>query len=166
MIIYCDMDGVLVNFAQGAETVLGHPFDSSVLDSVKQKDREEILKLKDSFWTNLPPMPGMQQLWRVISKYEPHILSAEASWDRDAGVHYSKIGKLMWIKKHLGIPLKRVHIVKRSEKQDYAQSEAGPNLLIDDLHKNILEFERAGGRAIYHTSVSQTLNELRQLGYH
>lgn len=166
MIIYCDMDGVLVNFEHGAELALGHPFDSSVLDSVKQKDREEIIALKDQFWANLPPMPGMQQLWRVISKYEPHILSAEASWDRDAGVHYSRIGKMMWIKKHLSIPLKRVHIVKRSQKKDYAQSEAGPNLLIDDFRTNIAEFERAGGRAIHHTSVSQTLDELKKFGYH
>ena len=166
MIIYCDMDGVLVNFEKGAEIAVGHPFDSSILDSVKQQDRQKILQLKDEFWTNLPPMPEMMRLRKVISKYQSHILSAEASWDRDAGVRYSRIGKMMWAKKHLGIPLTRVHIVRRSEKQDYAQSETGPNLLIDDFRNNIEEFRRAGGIAIHHMNVNQTLNELRQLGYH
>jgi hypothetical protein len=56
--------------------------------------------------------------------------------------------------------------VRRSEKQDYAQSETGPNLLIDDFRNNIEEFRRAGGIAIHHMNVNQTLNELRQLGYH
>lgn len=158
MIIYCDMDGVLVNFVRGVEQLLGHM-------PVDQKDYDQILKLKDKFWSNLSPMPEMHRLWKLLHKYDAHILSAEASWDRNAGVHYSRIGKMMWIKRHLGIPLKRVHIVKRVEKQNFAQSESGPNLLIDDKKQNVLEFKRAGGKAIYHTSVSPTLNELRKLGY-
>ncbi len=164
MIIYCDMDGVLVNFERGAEEALGHSFDSSILDAVNRRDREQILALKDRFWVNLPEMPEMRRLWNVIAKHQAHILSAEATWDREAGVQYSRIGKLMWLKKHLGIPLMRTHIVRRTEKKDYAQSESGPNLLIDDFPKNIQEFQRAGGAAIHHTSVSQTLDELRKLG--
>jgi len=164
MIIYCDMDGVLVNFERGAELAVGHRFMSSVLDSVKKEDQERILKLKEIFWSNLPMMPDAMRLWRVITKYDAQILSAEASWDREAGVKYSRIGKMMWVKKNLGVSLNRVHIVKRSEKKYYAQSEAGSNLLIDDFKDNIIEFERAGGKTIYHQSVSHTLDQLKKHG--
>lgn len=167
MIIYCDMDGVLVDFMKGAEAVLGHPFESSVLDSVKEQDYDKILALKESFWVNLPPMPGMRELWRVVNKYNGHILSAKASWERNRGTkEYSRIGKLIWIKRHLQIPLSRVHIVERKDKQRFATSEQGPNLLIDDHSKNIREFQAAGGIGVYHTSLEQTLMALQKFGIH
>lgn len=166
-IIYCDMDGVLVDFAGGAEAVLGHPFDSSVLDSVKEQDRDQILALKESFWVNLPPMPNMRRLWSVINKYDAHILSAKASWERDRGTkEFSRIGKMLWIKKWLQIPVSRVHIVNRVEKQKFAQSEQGSNILIDDHLKNIQEFRAAGGIGIHHTTIEHTIHELQRLDIH
>lgn len=163
--IYMDMDGVLVDFMGGAERVLGHAFDSSVIDAVNQEDRAEIVKLKEKFWTDLSPTPEMRPLWKIVSKYSAHILSAKANWDLEAKVNHSRTGKLLWIKKHLGIPLARVHIVNRADKQLYAQSESGPNILVDDHKKNIAEFERAGGIGIHHTSMRETVNRLRALGY-
>lgn len=167
MIIYCDMDGVLVDFVSGVEELLGHSFESSILDSVKEQDYDQILALKEQFWVDLPPMPGMKRLWNVINKYQAHILSAKASWERKRGTkEFSRIGKLLWLKRHLQIPLERVHLVQRVEKQNFAMSEKGPNLLIDDHEKNIREFRAAGGIGIHHTSVEHTIHELQQLGIH
>ena len=40
-----------------------------------------------------------------------------------------------------------------------------PNVLIDDHEKNIKEWESKGGIGVHHISVSNTLNELKRLGY-
>jgi hypothetical protein len=160
------MDGVLVDFMAGAEKVLGHPFESSILDSVKEQDYDKVLALKEKYWEDLPPMPGMRELWKYINKYEAHILTAKASWERNRGTkEYSRIGKLVWVKRHLQIPLTRVHVVERKDKQKFARSEQGPNVLIDDHPKNIREFNAAGGIGIYHTSNEHTIAALKQLGF-
>ena len=39
------------------------------------------------------------------------------------------------------------------------------NILIDDYIKNVREFTQAGGIGIHHTSTSQTLSELKKLGF-
>lgn len=165
MKIYCDMDGVLVDFVRGSQSILGHAFESSVLDSVKEQDYDVILGLQERFWEELPPMPDMRQLWRYINKYHANILSAKASWERKRNTkEYSRIGKLVWVKQHLQIPMERIHIVRRDQKQDYAVSEQGQNILIDDHPKNIREFTAAGGIGIHHVSAEMTIRTLQQLG--
>ena len=104
---------------------------------------------------------------KIVNKYNGHILSAKASWERNRGTkEYSRIGKLIWIKRHLQIPLSRVHIVERKDKQRFATSEQGPNLLIDDHLKNIREFQASGGIGVYHTSNEHTIAELKRHGFY
>ena len=40
-----------------------------------------------------------------------------------------------------------------------------PNILVDDLPKNIKEWEANGGIGIYHTSVNRTISKLKKLGF-
>ena len=161
-IIYCDMDGVLVDFLRGAENVLGHPFEAPT-QSVKDKEmRKAHIENIPSFWHSLPEMPGAQSLWARIDKYNGHILTAYAEWDRN-----SKAGKEVWVKRHLGLSdMSRFHAVLRHEKQNYAKNKNGkPNILIDDYLKNIKEFEKAGGVGIHHVSAKVTLLKLKELGF-
>ena len=59
-----------------------------------------------------------------------------------------------------------IHLVTRAQKQAFAKDSDGePNVLIDDYIKNIKEWEAKGGIGIHHTAVSQTLNELKRLGF-
>jgi hypothetical protein len=53
----------------------------------------------------------------------------------------------------------------RADKQKYAMINGKANLLIDDYIKNIHEWEAKGGIGVHHTSPSETLAELKRLGF-
>ncbi len=40
-----------------------------------------------------------------------------------------------------------------------------PAILIDDYPKNTIQFTRKGGIGIHHTSTSNTIKELKKLGF-
>lgn len=160
-IIYCDMDGVLVDFLTGAEKVLGHHFDAPYNDKKDKIARKAKIASHDNFWVDLPPMKDFKSLWKVIDKYDAHILTAYAEWDPS-----SIEGKKLWVKKHLNLPMDRFHAVRREEKQDYAKDGDKKNILIDDYIKNIKEFDNADGIGIHHVSARVTLLKLRELSFH
>jgi len=154
--LYCDMDQVLVNFIGGADKELGQPF----IKTDKDKRWSEIHKNK-SFLEDLEWMPGAKRLWSFVNKYNSHILSAYTPADSN-----STPGKLKWLRKNLRLTQRsRIHLVLRSQKQNFAMTNNKPNVLIDDHEKNIKEWESKGGIGIHHLSVSNTLIELKRLGY-
>jgi hypothetical protein len=53
----------------------------------------------------------------------------------------------------------------RADKQKFAMINGKSNLLIDDYIKNIHEWEAMGGIGVHHTSPSNTLAELKRLGF-
>jgi hypothetical protein len=71
------------------------------------------------------------------------------------------------MKKHFGVPENRIYAVSRVDKSQFAKDgrDGRPNLLIDDHAKNVKSFESSGGLGIIHTSASNTINELKKLGY-
>lgn len=158
--LYVDLDGVLVDFYRGAEKVLGHPFHHFNKDEMSKKDRDTILGTHETFWKDLPPMPNWWNLWKILRKYDPHILTAVPHWDD----RYVYKGKRHWVKQYLHVIPKRVHIVFRHEKHDYAKSGSTQNLLIDDSPKNIDEFVTAGGLGILHKDIPSTTRALQDFG--
>ena len=75
-------------------------------------------------------------------------------------------GKTLWVKKNLGLPNNRINLVRRFQKKDYAQTGyRSPAILIDDYEKNAREFTARGGIGIHHTSTSNTIRQLKKLGY-
>tara|TARA_Y100000034_G_C6726073_1_gene321389 strand:+ start:218 stop:751 length:534 start_codon:yes stop_codon:yes gene_type:complete len=153
--IYCDLDQVLVNFYEGADAAVKGNF----LKMDTKKKWGIINQVKD-FWVNLNWMPGAKKLYQKVSKYNLHILSAFNTNDPN-----SKTGKMKWVQKNINVRRGNVHLVLRSQKQNYATTNQKPNVLIDDFRKNILEWEAKGGIGIYHTSVDKTMIELRRLGF-
>jgi hypothetical protein len=159
--IYCDMDGVLVDFEKGALKALNagkEPLDVAL----KKPDAKKKIADTNGFWENLEQMPDAMKLWNFINRYEPRILTAYPTWD-EGGKH----GKKIWVDKHLKLPHDRFFPVKRIEKQDYAKdTKTGmPNLLIDDHKKNIQEFEAAGGIGVLHINANDTISKLKKLGF-
>jgi hypothetical protein len=155
--IYCDMDGVLVDFIRGAERANnGEEFK----DTDQQWQRINQTK---GHWKNLDWMPDGKKLWQFISKYNPHILSAYSKRNPQVVMN----GKMDWLSKHnLNIPKAKIHLVLRSEKQGYALNTSGePNLLIDDHTQNIKQFTARGGLGIYHKNTAETIKKLREYGY-
>ena len=152
--IYCDMDGVLVDFMQGMNNELNLKKDPS------QDEINNFLStehgISKEFWSSLEWMPGGKQLWNTLKKLNTEILSAcPGNCKSQPGV---VSGKKIWLKNNLKIT-KGINIVLRKDKKNFA----GPNaILIDDYKKNIKEWEAAGGVGIHHTNVKKTLSELEK----
>lgn len=156
-ILYCDMDGVLVDFMSEVEK-LGIAMHGGHFGP----DGEKKIAETKGFWKNLPKMKDADKLWNYVKPYSPHILTAYARWDEDA----SKKGKKIWIDKHFPVEQSRFHVVARKDKKLFAINTitGNKNVLIDDYIKNIEEFRKAGGIAIHHVSAKTTIEKLKNLG--
>ena len=153
--IYCDMDQVLCNFMKAADKAVGGSFVQADRDT-----RWNNIQQTKNFWANLEWMPGAKKLYQRIIKYDPHILSAYSGKDGN-----SRIGKMKWLSKNTKFKRGNIHLVFRSQKQQYATTDGKPNVLIDDYIKNIKEWESKGGIGVHHTSVGKSIGELNRLGF-
>jgi nicotinamide mononucleotide adenylyltransferase len=148
--IYCDMDGVLVDFDKGYKDLTGT--EASFSTDPKQF-WEPIQKAGAAFWIKLKWMPDGKQLWNYIQKYNPELLSAPS---RDES---SKIGKFVWVKRNM--PETKLILRAAEQKQQFAKPNA---ILIDDRADNIQRWKDAGGVGIHHTSTADTIKQLQDLG--
>ena len=152
-IIYCDMDGVLVDFEKGYHDLTG--------TSTKQFPKgdnsfwQPISDAGAEFWATLPWMPDGRELWNYIKKYKPNILSSPS---QDPS---SKVGKEAWLQMHLQGGYKKAYFYGRANKQLFSDKN---RILIDDLPNTISEWNAKGGIGILHTSASNTIKELKKLG--
>lgn len=161
-ILFMDLDGVLSDFYKGCEILLGAPFHHYEKEEFSRNERNKILGEHEPFWETLPPMPDYLKLWEFVRPLDPHILTAVPSWDDE----YARIGKVKWVQKHLSVPLYRIHVVHRKEKQLYAVTGGVRNVLVDDSKLNVREFNEAGGLGIFHENVSETILQLLKFGIH
>ena len=169
--IYCDMDGVLCNFDKGYEDLTGvstqeanQESKSSFWKRFRDSLNEKNIKEKD-FWANLEWQPGGKELWNYIQQYNPNILSAPAvdfSLPSDEQLSPEKNqaiqGKKEWIAKNLSGVGEEI-FVPAPQKALYANPKS---ILIDDMKKNTDTWRASRGKAIYHTSASETLKILKE----
>lgn len=146
--IFCDLDGVIIDFNQGYKDLTNITLDKSEHRS-DSKFWEPIEKAGYDFWANLKWMSDGHILWNFISPYNPTILSAPSRQVE------SRIGKHDWVNRELpGTPL----ILRSAKhKKDFAAPDA---ILIDDRPENIEGWIQEGGKGILHTSAEETINEL------
>jgi len=156
-IVYCDMDGVLVNFLGGLHRALNAPYNYNpypykkgiwnMLEAIKPFNETPVTfeQCNDccttSFWQNLEWMHDGRDILRVIlDKFHPkqiYLLTTPMPNLESAS------GKMMWVNDNLPVYLKHT-IITQAPKSLLAK----PNtLLIDDKDQNIDEFYAAGGRA-------------------
>ena len=149
--IFCDLDGVLVDFNQGYK-------DLTDIDLNKDEHRsdsqfwEPIEKAGYDFWVNLKWIePDGHILWEHISKYNPTLLSAPSRQVE------SRIGKMDWVNRELpGVPL----ILRSAKhKKDFA---APYTILIYDRKDTIDGWNENGGEGILHTSAEETIKTLKE----
>ena len=150
--IYCDMDGVLVDFDQGYKNLTG----KSTEEANAQGDETFWNPIKQAgagFWIKLKWMPDGKQLWDFIKPFNPDLLSAPSREES------SKIGKRVWKKNNL--PDTKLILTPARFKQKYS----GENkILIDDREDNIQQWKDKGGIGILHTSAADTIKQLKELG--
>ena len=150
--IYCDMDGVLVDFERGYEELTGKNIRGNHVKG-NADFWQPITDAGVEFWTKLKWMSDGKQLWDYIKKHKPSLLSAPSREES------SRIGKHIWVENNTpGVNL----ILRAADKK---QEFASPNaILIDDRADNIQRWKDAGGVGIHHTSAENTINELEKLG--
>jgi hypothetical protein len=171
-VIFCDMDGVLVDFDEGYKELTGvttqhadsqgkNEFWSLFRDSLKNKDISE-----RSYWANLDWMPDGKQLWDYIKGYNPYVLTAPSvNFDIPFEERYkvenneSMQGKTEWVQR---LPnMRKIYFRSATRKADFA----GPNkILIDDRKDTIDSWNANGGIGILHTSTANTIKQLQELG--
>lgn len=165
--IYCDMDGVLVDFVKGIKELIpdyseeryetDKRFNASAWQILKQYTKDG-----NTFWLDLEPMDDMMQLWNYIypkgNPYDTEILTATGMF-APASVAEQKE---LWIRREIeeDVPVNTVQ--KARDKAEFAKE---PNfILIDDKLKAIEPWRDAGGIGIVHTSAVDTIKQLKALG--
>jgi hypothetical protein len=162
--IFCDMDGVLVDFEKGVEQLTGglsfRTFEKSKSSSGKDGTKE-IFNLINTggsiWWATLPWMKDGKILWNFIKNRKPTILTAGS---RKYCGDISEKGKKDWVLKNLGANVEVIVVDGGVDKQRYAQANY---ILIDDYTSNIREWNNAGGIGILHTNSQDTINKLQQI---
>jgi len=187
--IYCDMDGVLVDFITGAVNQINADLkDEAVAGKSIDKLRRKLSELGRDQVTlqDLSKMDKKNRLQPARKYMYKRLQDNEEFWATlpltDDGLELwayisefgpyiltapmqgegSKRGKDIWIEDHLSPkPLK---VFKSHEKYSLAFDESGqPNVLIDDFEINTTPWEQAGGIAILHTSTNSTIQQLEEL---
>ena len=151
--IYCDMDGVLVDFKKGYKELTN--IDTSTYVKGDKTFWAPVDKEGPQWWANLDWMPDGKTLWRYIKRYRPHILSSPSQSIS------SRVGKEAWCKININNQYKDLLLYPRHEKQLFSGKYA---ILIDDLEQTIKEWEKHGGTGILHTSAENTIARLKKLG--
>lgn len=189
--IYCDMDGVLVDFISGAlvkvnEALLDPPENlrQEVEQTIADLGRNHVvaadlakysptnvkaasnlmyrlLEDDEEFWANLPWMPGGRELWAFISQHNPAILTSPMD---KRGKKGSLRGKERWINQNLGLANIRELIFEHNKYEHALSSEGEPNILIDDFMSKVGPWREHGGHGIHHTAnAAETIDKLKEL---
>ena len=159
-LIYCDLDGVLVDLETGVTKISG-PLEQIPGKSHRRMLMQQVVKLtrkgisEAEFWAELPWTIGGQQLWDYISRHNAMILTG------GTGSSGASQGKIAWCQKNLGIPPNRIIVTKASDKAKWATPNS---ILIDDWDENINAWNQAGGIGIIHTNSLTTIQQLKKLG--
>ena len=152
--IYSDMDGVLTDFDKAFMEVSGGIFPSEYEKSFGKDGFWKLIDVEGAeFWEEMPWMVDGKTYWNYIKEYNPTLLSSPSRSST------SRLGKRLWVKNNL--PDTKLILAQAKDKQNYAQSN---RILIDDRPSNIDQWRSQGGIGILHTSASDTIKQLKELG--
>lgn len=150
--IFCDMDGVLVDFDGSFEKKHGIlPY------KLPKEELWNIVINTPNYWVDLPKRKDADMLVAYLKKFDFQILTGLPVY----GFDKAEKEKKMWLKNHYGI-VNGVICCLSKDKQNYG----GPrDILIDDRPPNIEKWEEMGGIGILHTSAENTIQKLKELNY-
>jgi hypothetical protein len=168
--IYCDLDGVLVDFNRGFKNIDANK-DKLTPDEYEEKyglDKmwEMVDAEGDAFWANLSWKKDGRELWDYIKRYDPIILSSPSR--NKHSIH----GKMKWIKRNLGID--QADPTTSSKKWEegsriilsrykYKFAKGPTDILIDDTKSKIDKWVKAGGTGVLHTDSTDTIRVIEEI---
>ena len=150
--IFCDMDGVLVDFDGAFERNHGVlPY------KLPRQELWQIVLDTTDYWVNLPKLGDADKLINYLNQYCFQILTGLPLY----GFDKAEKEKRQWLKKHYGI---ENGVICRLSKDKQIYGKKG-DILIDDRAPNIERWVEMGGIGILHTSAEETIKKLKELNY-
>lgn len=150
------MDGVICDFSKKFSDITSEDF-------LKYADKHGWIKtwkiIEDNgidFWSELEWINGSKKLWNYLKKLDNvEILTGSP---RDKVGEYAKKGKEIWIKKNIGYI--KINHIEGKLKYTYVKNN---DILIDDSKRNCDLWKKAGGIAILHKNVENTIKKLKNI---
>lgn len=160
--IYFDMDGVLADFNKGVKELCKMEPENQATKSASYDDEMwSRIKAIPHYYDRLELMPGAKEMVSFAENIEGatvEILSGIPKPKR--GIITAGEDKISWIHRLFDESIK-VNIVYREEKKNYVTGK--DCILIDDLEKNIKEWNESGGTGILYTSSEEVIETLKKL---
>lgn len=174
-IIFCDLDGVLVDFNKGFSEITENTEHLTPKEYEKKHGKNSIWpllnKLGESFWANLHWTHDGRELWDYIKRYKPIILSAPSK----SPACY--VGKTTWVKNNLHINqeavtdpsefTKKTRFILANHKHEYVEPAKrifnGEPILIDDYNKKLERWTKAGGTGVLHNDSTDSIRVLEEI---
>jgi hypothetical protein len=148
--IYCDMDGVLCDFDERFEHFYGIPPREYYTTKGSKAFEEAVNKAGIDFWAKMNWMPGGQELWSIIGKYNPYILTSPSKFE------FAKEGKKIWIQNNLNPQPSKILFAQTGNKHSEMKTDPKRSILIDDYWPNLAPWKAEGGIAIMHKDINKT----------
>jgi hypothetical protein len=148
--IFCDMDGVLCDFDVRFEHFYGILPREYYGEKGSKAFEEAINKAGIEFWSKMDWMPGGQELWSIIGKYNPIILTSPSKFE------YAKEGKKLWIQNNLNPQPKKILFAQTGDKHSMMTADPKRSMLIDDYWPNLAPWKSLGGIGILHKDINKT----------
>lgn len=152
--IYCDLDGVLVDFEKKIREEFGVSSKEFFSKNTQIDAWKKIDKIKN-FWYDMEWTDGGKELWKYLqslSDVEIKILTSPVNLVKNC-----KTDKSKWVRENLGSD---VDVIFSQKKEKYANPQS---VLIDDKYSNIQKFKENGGIGIYYTNANKVISKLKQL---
>ena len=148
--IYCDMDGVLCDFDERFEHFYGVQPREYYTEKGSKAFEVAVNEAGIDFWAKMNWMPGGQELWSVIGKHNPYILTSPSKFE------FAKEGKKMWIENNLNPQPSKILFAQTGNKHSEMKTDPKKSILIDDYWPNLAPWKAEGGIAIMHKDINKT----------
>lgn len=149
--LYHDSDGCFADFSNHSRDLLGvHP------TTVGDEKFWQIANQHSDFWRTMPLISGAEAYWDRIKHLKPIILTGAPKGDFDRARDH----KLEWWQKNFAHS--DVIVCLSRNKHTYASPTT---VLVDDTHRMVKGFQKAGGIGILHLAFESSLVDLRQAGF-
>jgi len=166
--VYVDMDHVLCDFDKSMIDVMVHlehkygkKYENLSYENKSIANWKYVMSLKERFWSDMSWLPGSKNMWSFITKNFKNVKILSSAGVKKEHDSYPYTGKILWLKKN--VPLldeKNIIIVSTSSLKSYYSKPE--DILIDDMARNITQWESRGGIGIFHTKPEKTIEELKQ----
>jgi len=167
--IFCDLDGVLVDFDRGFIELPENSDNLSPGEYEEKNGKNSIWPLidkhGDEYWSELYWKGDGRELWDYLEEYKPSIISSPS---RNLA---SIRGKVKWVKLNLRIneePITKLEDYTGSNRlilmqQKHLFVKSANDILIDDTQSKIDKWTEAGGTGILHNDATDTIKVLEEI---